>query len=172
MQRLMGAVLVIASTSAAGFLYGTWLKEYVETLLYLRHVVCLLKEELEYSGAPLSEVCGNTAAHVREPYRKWLHAMQRQVEERDGETFQKIWVRSIESTLCELHLKKVHLQQLKELGECLGQADRTSESRKFARYLERLEQEIERERTQIAVKKRLGSCLGVMGGAFLVILLL
>ena len=38
MQRVIGAVLVVASTGAAGVLYGAWLKEYLETLLYLRHI--------------------------------------------------------------------------------------------------------------------------------------
>ena len=172
MQRMIGAVLVVASTGGAGFLYGAWLKEYVETLLYLRHVIYLLKGELEYSGAPLQEVFGRTAAHVKEPYRRWLKVMERRVAQRNGETFQKIWLHSIDNTLTELHLKKIHIRQLKELGDCLGQMDHASENREFALYLERLELEIEKERTQIAVKGRIGNCLGVLGGMFLVILLL
>lgn len=172
MQRMIGAVLVVASTGSAGLLYSAWLKEYVETLLYLRHVIYLLKGELEYSGAPLQDVFGRTAVRVKEPYSRWLKIMERQIAQREGESFQKIWLYSTESTLAELHLKKVHMRQLKELGDCLGQTDYVSESRRFALYLERLEQEIEKERTQIAAKGRIGNCLGVMGGVFLVILLL
>ena len=172
MQRVIGAVLVVASTGAAGVLYGAWLKEYLETLLYLRHVVSMMKGELEYTGAPLQEVFGRVAARVRRPYRAWLVGMERRIDERDGESFRRIWNHAADESLSSLRLKREHLAQLKELGESLGQADLASETRNFSRYLERLEKEIEKERLQMAAKRRIGNCLGVKGGIFLVIILL
>lgn len=172
MQRVIGAILVVASTGAAGILYGAWLKEYLETLLYLRHVVSILKGELEYTGAPMQEIFGRTAARVRQPYRNWLRGMEKRIDEREAESFRQIWNHAADADLVSVHLKREHLAQLKELGECLGQADRASEARNFVRYLERLEQEIEKERLQMAAKRRIGNCLGVMGGIFLVIVLL
>lgn len=172
MQRMIGAILVVTSTGAAGVLYGAWLKEYLETLLYLRHVVNLLKGELEYTGAPLQEIFGRTAVRVRQPYRRWLKEMERCIDKRDGTSFRRIWVHAAEKSLAVLHLKRAHLAQLMELGESLGQADKASEARNFTLYLERLEQEIEKERRQMEAKRRIGSCLGVMGGIFLVVILL
>ena len=40
----------------------------------------MLKGELEYSNAPLGEIFGRVAVRVKEPYRKWLRVMERQVE--------------------------------------------------------------------------------------------
>lgn len=46
------------------------------------------------------------------------------------------------------------------------------ESRNLQLYIERLELEIEKMREGIETKRRIGSCLGVMAGIFLVVILL
>lgn len=148
------------------------LQEYLEKLLYIRHIIYMIKGELEYSSAPLSEVFGRISARVREPYRQWLGAMEKQVENREEDAFLKIWMRSVDKYLKELHLKSEHSIQLKELGTYLGQTDGASESRNLQLYLGRLELEIEKVREGMASKKRIGNCLGVMGGIFLVVLLI
>ena len=172
MLRFLGGILIITATTGAGILYGMELQEYLEKLLYIRHIIYMIKGELEYSSAPLSEVFGRISARVREPYRQWLGAMEKQVENREEDAFLKIWMRSVDKYLKELHLKSEHSIQLKELGTYLGQTDGASESRNLQLYLGRLELEIEKVREGMASKKRIGNCLGVMGGIFLVVLLI
>ena len=172
MLRFIGGILIITAATGAGILYGMELQEYLEKLLYIRHIIYMIKGELEYSSAPLSEVFGRISARVREPYRQWLGAMEKQVENREEDAFLKIWMRSVDKYLKELHLKSEHSIQLKELGTYLGQTDGASESRNLQLYLGRLELEIEKVREGMASKKRIGNCLGVMGGIFLVVLLI
>ena len=172
MLRFIGGILIITATTGAGILYGMELQEYLEKLLYIRHIIYMIKGELEYSQAPLSEAFGRISVRVREPYRRWLSAMEKQVENREEDAFLKIWMRSVDKYLKELHLKSEHSIQLKDLGTYLGQTDGASESRNLQLYLGRLELEIEKVREGMAAKKRIGNCLGVMGGIFLVVLLI
>lgn len=172
MLRFIGGVLIITATTGAGILYGMELQDYLEKLLYIRHVIYMLKGEMEYSSAPLSEVFGRVSARVKEPYRRWLIAMEKQVEGREEDAFLKIWIRSTDRYLGELRLKSQHSIQLKELGTYLGQMDCVSESESLKLYLGRLELEIEKVREGLASKKRIGNCLGVMSGIFLVVLLI
>lgn len=172
MLRFIGGVMIITATTGAGFLYGTELQNYLEKLLYIRHIIYMLKGEMEYSSAPLGEVFGRMSVRVKEPYRRWLAAMEKQIENREEDAFLKIWMRSVDKYLKELHLKSVHSIQLKELGTYLGQMDGTSESRNLQLYIGRLELEIEKVREGIGAKKRIGNCLGVMSGIFLVVLLI
>ena len=172
MQRFIGCLLILGATTGAGIAYGTELQRYLEKLVYIRHIVYMLKGELEYSNAPLGEIFGRVAVRVKEPYRKWLRVMERQVEEREEDEFAKIWNRSVDRNLSELHLKSVHSIQLKELGTFLGQLDGDTSSRTMQLYLNRLELEIEKVREGMAAKKRIGNCLGVMGGIFLVVILI
>lgn len=172
MLRFIGALLIITATTGAGILYGMELQSYLEKLLYIRHIIYMLKGELEYSYAPLSEVFGRISVRVKEPYKHWLCAMEKQVEDREEDAFLKIWMRSMDKYLKELHLKSEHSIQLKELGTCLGQMDGASESRNLQLYIGRLELEIEKVREGMAAKKRIGNCLGVMSGIFLVVVLI
>ena len=145
MWKMIGSILVLTATSGAGFLYGIEQQDYLEKLLYIRHIIYMLKGELEYTKAPLGEVFGRAAVRVREPYKGWLHGLERQVERRKEDEFFKIWMRSIDRDLHTLHLKL---------------------------YVERLELEIEKVRESLSAKKRIGNCLGVMGGIFLIVILI
>lgn len=172
MQRVIGSLLILTATTFAGVLYGEELTKYLEKLLYIRHLVSMLKGEITYSHAPLGEVFGCVSARVKEPYRTWLKSMKRQVEQCEENGFAKIWNRSIDKNLESLHLKSEHSIQLKELGTFLGQLDGDTLNATLQLYLNRLELEIEKVREGMASKKRLGKCLGVMGGIFLVVILL
>lgn len=172
MQRFLGAGMILLATSGAGILYGIEQQRYLEKLLYIRHIVYMLKGELDYAKIPLGEVFGRVSARVKEPYRKWLQGLEKQVEDREEDGFFKIWMRSVDRYLAELHLKSEHVIQLKELGTYLGKMDSVSESRNLQLYIERLELEIEKARAGLASKKRIGNCLGVMGGLFLIVILI
>ena len=64
MQRFIGCLLILGATTGAGIAYGTELQRYLEKLLYIRHIVYMLKGELEYSNAPLGEIFGRVAVRV------------------------------------------------------------------------------------------------------------
>lgn len=172
MQRFVGSLMIIAATTGAGVVYGTELQRYLEKLLYIRHIVYMLKGEIEYANVPLGEVFGRVSGRVKDPYRSWLLAMEKQIEERTDAEFSRIWNRSVDRYLKELHLKSVHSIQLKELGTFLGQLDGETLGQTMQLYLNRLELEIEKVREGMAAKKRISNCLGVMGGIFLVVILL
>lgn len=172
MQRFVGAALVLLATGSAGILYGIEQQCYLEKLLYIRHIVYMLKGELDYANIPLGEVFGRVAVRVKEPYRRWLHDLEKLVENREEDGFFKIWMRSVDNDLQELHLKSEHSIQLKELGTYLGKMDSVSESRNLQLYIDRLELEIEKVREGLASKKRIGNCLGILGGLFLIVILI
>lgn len=172
MYKLIGSLSILFATSMAGYLYGVEQQCYLEKLLYIRHIVYMFQGELEYSNAPLGEMFGRVAVRVKNPYQKWLYLMEHEVEQRTENEFFKIWMRNTDVCLKELHLKQEHMIQLKELGTYLGKMDRASESRNLQLYMERMELEIEKVRTGMATKIRIGKCLGIMGGLFLVVILI
>ena len=154
MQKLIGCILILLSTTAGGFLYGVEQQQYLEKLMYIRHILELIQGEIEYSGAPLFEVFG-----------------KRRVEARGGQSFRGIWEACTETKLKELHLKSRHMRELSEVGMYLGQMDVRTGRTSMQMYLENLGAEIEETRQEITAKKRIGNWLGVMSGLFLVIVL-
>lgn len=153
MQKLIGCILILLSTTAGGFLYGVEQQQYLEKLMYIRHILELIQGEIEYSGAPLFEVFGKTANRVQEPYRSWMLDLQRRVEARGGQSFRGIWEVCTETKLKELHLKSRHMRELSEVGMYLGQMDVRTGRTSMQMYLENLGAEIEETRQEITAKK-------------------
>mgnify|MGYP006071947393 FL=1 len=172
MQRLAGSILIIASAAGIGWLYGTELKNYLQKMRYIRYVAGLIKGELEYTGAPLAEVFRETGRRVKKPFFTWLVRMASEIDEREESAFARIWNRGIDRDLRELNLKSEHSILLKELGTFLGQIDQETAGKSMQLYLNRLDLEIEKLREGLAAKRKIGNCLGVMGGIFLVVVLL
>ena len=172
MQKLMGSILIIAATTGAGYVYGQELKRYLEKLLYLRYVTGLIRGEMEYTCAPLPEVFSSVASRIREPYRTWLSETAKETARRSETGFARIWNRCIDHNLDMLKLKTEHSILLKELGTFLGQTDRETADRSMQMYMNRMDLEIEKAREELASRKRIGNCLGVMGGIFLVVILI
>ena len=147
MQRFIGGVLILTATAGAGYVYGMELKTYLETMRYLRYVISLIKGEISYSGTPLQEVFAEVAERVREPYRA-------------------------DRYLKPLRLKYEHMILLKEPGTFLASLERDTLDRTLQIYLNRMDLEIEKLREGLAGKIRVGGCLGVMSGIFLIVILL
>ena len=172
MQKVIGSILIIVSTTGAGYVYGQELKRYLERLLYLRYVTGMIRGEMEYTCAPLPEVFSSVAARIREPYRAWLKETAKETAGRSETGFARIWNRCIDRHQDMLKLKREHSILLKELGTFLGQVDRETADRSMQMYMNRMDLEIEKTRENLASRKRIGNCLGVMGGIFLVVILI
>lgn len=159
------------STTWAGVLYGKEQQNYLDNMVYLRHIIYMLKGELKYTNAPLGEIFQRLSTRVKDPYRKWFRNMEKQIQKRNESDFQIIWEKGVDTCLSDIHLKTEHKRQITEIGECIGQMDQESECKNLELHLENLNQEINKMRNEIAGRKRIGNCIGIMSGLFLVILL-
>lgn len=172
MQRLIGGILILSATGGAGYVYCRELRNYLGKLRYLRYVISLIRGEINYAGAPLPEVLAEVAGRIREPYRQWLLATSRTINQREESGFARMWNKCAEQYLKPLNLKADHAILIKEIGTFLGSLEKETLDHTFQLYLNRMDLEIEKQREGIASKTRIGSCLGVMSGLFLIVLLL
>ena len=172
MEKLIGGILILTATCGGGYVYCEDLKSYIARLRYLRYTMSLIRGEIRYSHAPLTEVLSGVAGRIREPYRQWLAGTARALSDREESSFSRIWNKCINRYLRELNLKTEHSVLLKELGTFLGQMDRETFNRSMQLYLNRMDLEIEKLREGLAAKKKIGGWLGIMSGIFLVVILI
>ena len=88
------------------------------------------------------------------------------LKEKSGESFACVWEKSIDVKLRESHLKEKDLEDLKRIGKNLASLE------SIDLYIEQLEYEIQNKRELYKTKGKLCRSMGIMGGIFLVILLL
>lgn len=172
MQKLIGALLVLAATGGAGIVYSRELKQYLEKMLYLRYVLSLIKGEIAYTHAPLPEVLAQVAGRVKEPYRLWLKKTARETQRREESSFTRTWNRCVDQYLKVLGLKYEHVILLKEPGTFLGSLEADTLDHTMQMYLNRMDLETEKLREGLAAKVRISRCLGVMSGIFFIVILL
>ena len=172
MQRVIGAALILAATGGAGYVYCRELKQYLDRMLYLRYIMSLIRGEIAYTHAPLPEVFAGVAARVKEPYRTWLKSTASEMKTRQESGFARMWNRSVDKYLKPLGLKQEHSILLKEPGTFLGSLEKDTLDHTLQMYLNRMDLETEKIREGLAAKTRIGGCLGVMSGIFLIVILL
>lgn len=172
MQKLLGCVLIFFASAGTGFLYAADFQRSLDQMIYLQQIIYMLKGEMEYTQAPLCEMFGRVAVRVKEPYRSWLGRLELETENRCEKLFSDIWDQCMREELSELRLKGEYENLVRELGTSLGQMDAKTGVGTFTLYLNRMTLEIQKARESLSSRKRLSSCLGIMGGLFLVIILI
>lgn len=166
MLKLIGCICVLVSSFCIGMNRSEDLKRHLESLEELKKIFCILRSELEYTRAPFSELFEKMIKKVSINFAKWLHELVDRLQEKSNGTFVEIWSATIEEQLKTINLSEEDLQELKSIGkqlEYINQIDL---------YIERLEYKIIQTRKSYQSKRKLWKSLGIMGGIFLVILLL
>lgn len=167
--KAMGAVLILAGASGYGVALASGYKERLGELEQLRQMIIMLKGQILYANAPLGEALDTIGRRSKGSLADFFCRVAKRIETQQGETFCQIWkeeAKNLEG------MDKGDKSSLMELGEHLGFMDRDMQERTLLLYLEQLEQRIENMRAHKQEKCRLYTSLGVMGGLFLVILLI
>lgn len=170
--KIAGAILVVAASSGLGFSLSNRLKARLNTLEQLKRMIFLLKGEILYANAPLEEaferVGGKTGGFLGDMFV----AVSKRIADQRGEPFFTMWKEEILKMGKESPLSDKDRQELSSFGEHLGYLDSQMQERTILLYLEQLDLSISYLRDNQKEKSRLYTSLGVMGGLFLVIVML
>ena len=159
-------MLIIFASAGIGYSKNQELKNHLKALENLEQAFFMLRGELQYTRATFEDVFEKLGDKIDGPIGKWLKSLWRRLYEKEGTSFWEIWKSSIEQELQESHLKKEDLNELKEIGKNLGHFENID------LFIEQLGYKIQKTREDCETKGKLYRSFGIMGGVFLVILLL
>ena len=166
MLKIIGSIFIITATTGIGFSKSRDLQNHLNTLEELKTLFCLLRSELQYTHAPFAEVFSKISTKTSTPYREWLSQLSRQLMNKTRGSFWEIWCLSIEEDLQKRNLKEDELEELKTVGKNMEYIE------SLDLFIEQLEYRIKNTREAYRSKRKLCQSMGIMGGIFLVILLL
>ena len=181
--KLIGCLGIVMATSGYGYSRGMEYQRQITDTGELQRVIRQLAGEMEYTCAPLSQVCASTSRRCSRIYRYWLEHLSKELElstvwetqikrEQPGRSLATIWEESCKSDLGSLMIGKEERFCLQELGLQLGSLDKKQEAQIFFRYAEFLEEKRGSLLKNIQEKQRLCNLLGITAGLFLIILIL
>lgn len=177
-MRETGILIMAAAAVAGGFYTAEKWKERLKILLIFRQMAGCLKNRILYANSALPEALmeagiqyskersGNTA----EPGKFFMRVAERMEQEKDR-AFSEIWKEEEKNLPPEFPMGRPDRQNLLELGENLGFADRSMHEKTLDFYLEQTEDSMERLKTECGDRVKLYRVLGMAAGLFILVVL-
>ena len=166
MLKLLGSMLILLSCAGIGLGQSRELGFHLKQLEEVKKLFCLLRSELQYTRAPFAEIFEKISRKSNAPYSDWLGGLCNRLKQKENGSFWDMWSESIEEDLKNSGLKEEEIVELQGLGKNLEYTEALD------LYLEQLEYHIKNTRETYRSKRKLCQSMGIMGGIFLVILLL
>lgn len=167
--KLVGAVLVLISATAIGFLLSMQIKEQEQWLVDIKMSLFLLEGELEYHQIPLPEALHLTGKKHGGRMQKFYLCTAEKLEKKEEGPLGYLWEKTAEEVLKSVPLKKEQKEGFMEIGRYLAEADSNVRKNALEFYFSRLEEEIVCIRETGREKARLYRILGLLGGIFLLV---
>ena len=172
MVKLVGAVLVLVSAYAMGSVLALRVKEQEKWLKEIKTTMFLLLGELEYRQMPLPEALEMIGKRHGGNLQTFFQVLSEELRKKEGFSLQEIWQQLAILALKDSPLSKQQKEEFAELGLYFTETDRETRKNSMEFYLNRLEEDIVSIRETGGEKAYLCRTLGMLGGIFLLILVL
>lgn len=172
MLKVTGAVLVLVSAYAIGSLLAGKVKEQEKWLKDIKTALLLLLGELEYRQLPLPEALERIGQRHGGYLTAFFRMAAEELQKKEVSSLKELWQKLAVSELEESPLSKQQKEEFAELGIYFMEADKTTRRASLEFYLHRLEEDLVKLRDKGANKAYLCRTLGMLGGIFLLILVL
>ena len=169
-MKVIGAVLIVASTTLWGFMKAQRYVARPNQLQQLKTALQLLQTEISYGVTPLPQAFSKLESKLESPIADFFSQARNGLQ--SGLTAKQAWQKAIEEVGETTALIEKDRQALEELGYNLGQ----SSSEDQLRYLELAQDNLDNLHKKALEKKenkvKLWRYLGVLSGLLVVVLIL
>ncbi|BDG44279.1 stage III sporulation protein SpoIIIAB [Saccharococcus caldoxylosilyticus] len=170
-MKLIGAMLILLTTTWFGFEAARMLKERPRQLRQLKAALKVLEAEIMYAHTPLSEAALHISKQISLPLSKLFEQFAAKLQK--GETsVQQAWEESLQTVWSSTALKQGELEIMRQFGDTLGQYDRLTQQKQITLALVHLERQEAEALERQARYEKMAKSLGILTGLLLVILLI
>ena len=172
MIKMIGAVLVLVSAYAIGCILAFQVKEQERWLKDIKTTLFLLLGELEYRQVPLPEALELIGRRHGGRLAAFFQVLSEELKKKEGISMKETWHSLAETALKDCPLSKEQKEEFAELGLYFTESDKETRRNALEFYLNRLEEDIVSLREKRADKIYLFRTMGMLGGIFILILVL
>ena len=172
MIKIIGAIMIIASTSFIGFLKALTYKNRLVELYEFQKGIELFETEVRFTKSPLSEAFNKIADNLSGEVSKIFKKFSISYISSDGQTASVIWNETILNNINNLNLTNDDLNIIRDFGVCLGTLDAEGQINSISSVVSRIESQIETVRGFCNKNAKLYQSLGVYSGILISVLLI
>lgn len=169
-MRLLGAMLIILASGAAGMLVAKNFAERPRILRALQSALQMLETEINYGRTTLPEACLRVAESHDATVSLFFTVFAQELTAGTGHSGQEAWRKALQ-TLADEGLQSGDLDRLQTLGAVIGQSDADDQVKHLRLVHKQLEQALHQAEEEREKNVRLWNYLGFCFGALVVLLL-
>ncbi|MBA4600899.1 stage III sporulation protein SpoIIIAB [Thermoactinomyces mirandus] len=171
MLKLLGAVLIILTTSWIGFQLATEFRMRPRQIQELRSSLALLKTEIDYGTRPLAEACDRIAEAAGSSLSQLFQKFSRNLRTLDGKSTYECLRLAIESEWRKTAMGKEEKGIILKLCQVLGGSNRSDQLHHLEIAAENLLMEEQKARVEQEKYEKMIKTFGILSGVLLVILM-
>ncbi|KMK76987.1 stage III sporulation protein SpoIIIAB [Alkalihalobacillus pseudalcaliphilus] len=168
MVKLLGAVLILITTTIIGFEYAKRLSDRPRQIRQLMTAMQSLEAEMLYGLTPLAQASSNIAAQLSKPIAGLFDRFAHRLLEKE-ESAAQAWSESVQETWSQTAMLESEKEIMTQFGATIGQQDHDQQKKQIQLVLTHLKrEEWEAREKQLKYEKMLKS-LGFLSGLLIVI---
>jgi stage III sporulation protein AB len=168
---MIGAILIILTTTWVGFELAKRLSERPRQIRQLKVAIQSLETEILYGLTPLAEASQNLAKQMPKPISYFFEHFAFRLQNKEESAFQA-WEKSLHETWSLTALLQNEREVMSQFGATLGQQDREQQQKQIKLTLSHLEREEGEARDQQSRYERMVKSLGFLTGLLIIILMM
>ncbi|WP_169713544.1 stage III sporulation protein SpoIIIAB [Paludifilum halophilum] len=171
MIKLLGAALILLSTSIIGFRTAKSFADRPRQIRRLRTSLSLLETEIIYGSRRLDQVCEHIARREKKPIGILYQRCTEYLKGLDGVSTYECWKKAVDEVWPETAMKAPEREVLIDFGKTLGISNREDQLANLARVKSNLQVEENQAREEQTRYEKMCKSLGILAGALIVILI-
>lgn len=172
-MKVIGIAMIIASSTLIGFKFNENAKSRIEELKTIRNIVTMLKGEIKYNNATVSEALVRMAGRTYGNFNRFLLDMSESLNGNNQKSIDRMWSEKVKSNFStSTYLNKNDIKEFAGLGRSIGRYDVESQMKSLDMFIEEITVKIEEEGQKAKSNGKLYKCMGIMAGIFIVLVII
>jgi stage III sporulation protein AB len=172
MLKIIGCIVILAASSAAGFIYGEGFKKRVIDLRELQRIIHLLQSEIEYKCNPIPRALKELSSKTMEPFSIIFNEISQSLAKNEVESVYEAFKNIFNNSNHRTSLNKDDIDILLDLSKSLGESDVSGQRKMFELSLESIKKQIILAEGLMYKNLKVYRYLGVTLGSMIIIMLI
>lgn len=172
MIRTFGFLLILLSTSLAGFVFGESFKKRGMQLKEMERALIQLQNEILYTHTALPEAFYKIGDKSKDPMKNIFEDIAKSLDFSQVESVYFAFNNALNKNKEDLNLEKEDISILLDLAKSLGESDIEGHKKIFAMTLNNIRENISIAEEKMKKNTKMYRYLGVCAGAMIIILLI
>ncbi|MCX7885196.1 MAG: stage III sporulation protein SpoIIIAB [Caloramator sp.] len=172
MLKILGSIIVVASTSIIGLLYAMTFTERVRQIVDMQYALNMLESEVVFKATPIAEAFYNVSLNCSDTIKKFFIYMSNLIKDKKVQSILEAYDSALNEFKSDFYFEKDEIEVIRAFMQALGSGDLEAQKKNFNITVEKLKMFEKSAQESKRKNERLYKYLGVCCGIMIVIILI